>query len=61
MNLYKEARDLAQEALDNCEGDFDAARDFIYQSCDGDAVAIYLSQGYSILRRSRHARRRSMA
>lgn len=41
MNLYSEARAIAQEAITESNGDFDAARDFIHQSCDGHEVAIY--------------------
>lgn len=41
MHLYTEARAIAQEALTESNGDFDAARDFIHQSCDGHEVAIY--------------------
>ena len=41
MNLYKEAMEIAREALTECGGDFDEARDFIHQTCDGHEVAIY--------------------
>lgn len=41
MNLTKEATDLAQEAWDECDGDLDAARDFLFQSCDGHGWVIY--------------------
>jgi hypothetical protein len=41
MHLYTEARAIAQEALTESGGDFDAARDFIHQSCDGHEVVIY--------------------
>jgi CRP-like cAMP-binding protein len=41
MHLYTEARTIAQEALTECEGDFDAARDTLHQTCDGHEVAIY--------------------
>ena len=41
MNLYKEARAIAQEAWDESGHDEDAARDFLHQSCDGHEVAIY--------------------
>ena len=41
MDLYKEARDLALEAFAEAEGDVDAARDYLHQSCDGHEVAIY--------------------
>lgn len=41
MNLYNESRALAQEALEACEGDFDAARDYLHQTCDGHEITIY--------------------
>jgi hypothetical protein len=41
MNLYKEAKALAAEALDQAEGDFDTARDYLHQTCDGHEIAIY--------------------
>ena len=41
FNLYKEAAALAREAWDEAEGDADAARDFLRQSCDGHELAIY--------------------
>lgn len=41
MNLYTEARALAEEALAESEGDMDAARDFLHESCDGHEIAIY--------------------
>lgn len=41
MNLHKEAQEIAREALSESNGDFDAAVDFIYESCDGHAVSIY--------------------
>ena len=41
MNLYKEAQEIATEALRESGGDFDEARDFIHQTCDGHEVAIY--------------------
>ena len=45
MNPYIEAREIAAEALRECDGDFDAARDFIHQTCDGHEVAIYYHKG----------------
>jgi hypothetical protein len=45
MNLYNEAREIAAEALRESEGDFDAARDFIRETCDGHQVAIYHHKG----------------
>lgn len=41
MNLHNEASAIALEAFAAFGGDFDAARDFIHQSCDGHEVAIY--------------------
>jgi len=41
MNLYTEARTIAQEALTECEGDFVDARDMLHQTCDGHEIAIY--------------------
>ena len=41
MNLYTEARALAQEAWAEANGDLDDARDTLFQSCDGHEVAIY--------------------
>ena len=41
MHLYTEARAIAQECLNNAEGDFDTALDYIHADCDGHEVAIY--------------------
>ena len=41
MNLHKEAKALAIEAIEECEGNFEEARDFIWQSCDSHEIAIY--------------------
>ena len=41
MNLYTEARALAQEAWTESAGDLDSARDYLHQSCDGHEIAIY--------------------
>jgi hypothetical protein len=41
MHLYTEARAIAQQALTESNGDFDAARDYIHQTCDGHEVAVY--------------------
>lgn len=41
MNLYTEAHMLAKEAINNCEGDFDAAQEYVWQDCDMHEVAIY--------------------
>ena len=45
INLYKEAKAIAVEALEESNGDFDTARDFIHQSCDGHEAAIYYHKG----------------
>ena len=44
MNLHKEAQEIAREALTEAGGDFDAALDFIHESCDGHAISIYYGQ-----------------
>jgi hypothetical protein len=41
LNLYKEARALAQEAWDESNGDAGTAREYLHQSCDGHEVVIY--------------------
>jgi hypothetical protein len=41
MNLYKEAKAIAIEAWEESQYDFDAAQDYVHQSCDGHEVAIY--------------------
>ncbi len=41
MNLYNEARAIAQEALDMAEGDFETARDNLHETCDGYDYVIY--------------------
>lgn len=41
MNLWNDAKAIAQEALQECEGDFDAAQEYIHQSCDMHEVVIY--------------------
>ena len=41
LNLYKEARAIAMEAFTESQGDIDAARDFIHESCDSHEIAIY--------------------
>lgn len=39
--LWNEAQEIAAEALRESDNDFDAAREFIHQTCDGHEVAIY--------------------
>lgn len=41
MNLYTEAKALATEALEQANGDYDTARDYLHEMCDGHEVAIY--------------------
>ena len=41
MNLYKEAKDIAKEALEESGGCFDTAQEYLHQSCDGHEVSIY--------------------
>ena len=41
MNLYTEAMGIAKEALENAEGCFETAFDYIHQTVDGHEVSIY--------------------
>lgn len=41
MHLYTEAKAMAREALDQSDGDFETARDYLRETCDGHEVAIY--------------------
>jgi hypothetical protein len=41
MNLYKEAKAIVSDAIDDIGTDRDELQDHIYQSCDGHEVAIY--------------------
>lgn len=41
MNLHNEAKAIALEAWNESQGDFDAAQDYLHQSCDGHEVTIY--------------------
>ena len=41
MNLYTEAKAMATEALEQAEGCFDTAQDYLHQTCDGHEVSIY--------------------
>lgn len=41
MNLYTEAKDIAQEALEQANGCYETAQDMLHQICDGHEVAIY--------------------
>jgi hypothetical protein len=41
MHLYTEAKAIALEAWNESQGDFDAAQDYLHQSCDSHEVSIY--------------------
>ena len=41
MHLYTEAKAMAQEALEQSEGDFESARGYLFEKCDGHEIAIY--------------------
>jgi len=41
MNLYKEAMSIAKEAMENAQGCFDTAQDYLHETCDGHAISIY--------------------
>lgn len=41
MNIYKETREMAQEALKEAEGDIDKAQDHLNEMIDGHEVCIY--------------------
>ena len=41
MNVYKETRELAQQALKEASGDMDKAQDLLNQMIDGHEVCIY--------------------
>jgi hypothetical protein len=41
FNLYKESREIAQEAWEESNGDIDEAHDFIHQTCDSHEIVIY--------------------
>ena len=45
MNLYTEARAIAEEAWEESGGVYDEAMEFIFQSCDGHEVSIYYHKG----------------
>ena len=45
MNLYIEAKRIAEEALEECEGNEERAQEFLHESCDGHRVAIYYHEG----------------
>ena len=41
MNIYTEAMEIAKEALENAEGCFDTAFDYIHETCDSHEISIY--------------------
>jgi len=41
MHLYTEAKTIAKEALEQADGCFETAQEFLHQSCDGHEVSIY--------------------
>lgn len=41
MNLYTEAKAIANEALEEAEGCFETAQDYLHQACDGHEISIY--------------------
>jgi len=41
MNLYTEAREIAKEALEQAEGCFDTAQDYLHDLCDMHQISIY--------------------
>ena len=41
MNLYKEAKAIVEDAIEQVGTDSDELQDFLHQSCDGHEVAIY--------------------
>jgi hypothetical protein len=41
FNLYRESREIAQEAWEESNGDIDDAVDFINQTCDSHEIVIY--------------------
>ena len=45
MHLYTEAKVIAQEAWQESRFNYDAAQEFIRESCDGHEVAIYYHKG----------------
>jgi len=44
MDLYKEAQDIAREALRYGEGCFDSAYEYLHDTVDGHGVSIYYGQ-----------------
>ena len=41
MHIYTEAMEIAKQALENAEGCFDTAFDYIHETVDGHEVSIY--------------------
>ena len=49
MHLYTEAKVIAQEAWEESEFNQDDAQEFIYESCDGHEIVIYITKQYSFV------------
>jgi hypothetical protein len=49
FNLYKESREIAQEAWGESNGDIDDAQDLIFQTCDGHEVSIYYHSAWKAI------------
>lgn len=45
MNLYHEAREIAQEAIKECGYNESALQDYIWQSCDSHRIAFVYHEG----------------
>ena len=41
MHLYTEAKHIVTEALEQANGDFETARDYLHETCDGHEISIY--------------------
>ena len=41
MHLYREAKAIVSEAIDQCGTDLDELQEFIHESCDGHEIATY--------------------
>ena len=56
MNIYTEAMEIAKEALENAEGCFDTAFDYIHETVDGhESVSITTRQSNSARIKTHHA------
>jgi hypothetical protein len=47
MHLYKEAKAIVKEAIEQVGTDRDELQDFIHQSCDGHEVTIYYFKAHA--------------